>query len=295
MRYPFQVIKEWQIPLTPLPKTYPATAAFLELMVTLDELFDEFPAVLRLPEGTALTLLYRDVVYSDQDILNSVGGLACHISETCSLTFYGTTEHRETAEMTVRPGSSPKKGRVLTRSLSGLPIRRLQGLGVRLDLGDRDAADHLTVMARALAASGGPWGVVSRQHEAFVHKCGLLQPTQGSLFSYFAWENARPQQLLTALTAEHKALLWESFLADGQQPLEFAWLWEIYYTDQTRWLLEWELALDMVLDQLSFQVNRDTNSFCLLDGTGRERRFDFTRGGPAEKLFLKLLFPLDTR
>lgn len=29
MRYPFQVIKEWQIPLTPLPKTYPATAAFL--------------------------------------------------------------------------------------------------------------------------------------------------------------------------------------------------------------------------------------------------------------------------
>lgn len=94
---------------------------------------------------------------------------------------------------------------------------------------------------------------------------------------------------------EHKALLWESFLADGQQPLEFAWLWEIYYTDQTRWLLEWELALDMVLDQLSFQVNRDTNSFCLLDGTGRERRFDFTRGGPAEKLFLKLLFPLDTR
>lgn len=117
MRYPFQVIKEWQIPLTPLPKTYPATAAFLELMVTLDELFDEFPAVLRLPEGTALTLLYRDVVYSDQDILNSVGGLACHISETCSLTFYGTTEHRETAEMTVRPGSSPKKGRVLTRSL----------------------------------------------------------------------------------------------------------------------------------------------------------------------------------
>lgn len=177
MRYPFQVIKEWQIPLTPLPKTYPATAAFLELMVTLDELFDEFPAVLRLPEGTALTLLYRDVVYSDQDILNSVGGLACHISETCSLTFYGTTEHRETAEMTVRPGSSPKKGRVLTRSLSGRPIRRLQGLGVRLDLGDRDAADHLTVMARALAASGGPWGVVSRQHEAFVHKCGLLQPT----------------------------------------------------------------------------------------------------------------------
>ena len=121
MRYPFQVIKEWQIPLTPLPKTYPATAAFLELMVTLDELFDEFPAVLRLPEGTALTLLYRDVVYSDQDILNSVGGLACHISETCSLTFYGTTEHRETAEMTVRPGSSPKKGRVLTRSLSGGP------------------------------------------------------------------------------------------------------------------------------------------------------------------------------
>ena len=31
------------------------------------------------------------------------------------------------------------------------------------------------------------------------------------------------------------------------------------------------------------------------DGDGRERRFDFARGGPAEKLFLKLLFPLDDK
>ena len=77
---------------------------------------------------------------------------------------------------------------------------------------------------------------------------------RGSLFAYFAWEPPTPRQFLCALTAAHKARLWRTFLLDGQQPREFEWLWENYYTGEALFLLEWELALRLVLEELSFQA-----------------------------------------
>lgn len=51
----------------------------------------------------------------------------------------------------------------------------------------------------------------------------------------------------------------------------------------------------MVLEKLCFHVERGERSYRLADGSGRERRFDFIQGGPAEKVFLKLLFPVDDK
>lgn len=80
----------------------------------------------------------------------------------------------------------------------------------------------------------------------------------------------------------------------GRRPArEFDWLWEIYYTEKASYLLEWDLALRMVLEKLRFHVERGERSYKLIDSSGQERRFDFIRGGPAEKIFLKLLFPVD--
>ena len=139
-------------------------------------------------------------------------------------------------------------------------------------------------------------GVVTKDHEAFLTDCGLLAPTEGRLFAYFSWDS-EPQTecFLSALSANHKLLLWQVFLEDHQQPREFDWLWETYYAEGAHYLLEWELALRTVMEKLQFQVERSENSYRLLDFTGRERCFDFIKGGAAEKVFLKLLFPVDLR
>ena len=121
-------------------------------------------------------------------------------------------------------------------------------------------------------------------------------PTEGSAFTYFSWfPEISSSQCLYALLAEHKMQLWQSFLADRQQPKEFDWLWDHYYFEGSHFLLEWELALRMVLERLRFQVERTEHNYRVLDGSGQECHFDFTRGGCAEKVFLKLLFPVDSR
>lgn len=292
MLYPARLIARYRVPLGPALENAPSPARFLEIAHLLTALFEREPAVLYLPGGATLTLLYRSADYFWQDITDNVAPLAAALPGEMGLCFFGATGARETVELSLaREGG---EGVVSLRSVSGARFGRLQGLGLRAQFPDASTAAALAELTAADSLAAG-CGVVARRHEELLSACGLLAPTQGSLFAYFSWEPAAPQQFLCALTAAHKARLWRTFLQDEQQPREFEWLWENYYTGEALFLLEWELALRLVLEELSFRVQRDKASFRLLDGKGRERRFDFAQGGPAEKLFLKLLFPIDTK
>lgn len=130
---------------------------------------------------------------------------------------------------------------------------------------------------------------------ALLEGSSLLVSAQRSRFSYLFWEPLSSGQLLCALTAEHKAILWKDFLADGIQAADFDWLWAQYYTGEPLFLLEWELSLHLALEELGVRVERGMWAFRVLDEVGWERQSDFARGGRAAEVFLKLLFPIDTR
>ena len=293
MLYPLQAVGKEAVLLPSLPDERPPAARFLELAAGLNALFDETPAILRLSGGAPLTLLYRDVAYRWQDISDCAGALAAELDSHAPVTFFGTTQARETAEFAIFPAGAGK-GRAVLRSVSGKPFELLQGLGIRLELSEPDEAARWAAAAAALPRRG-PCGVLPGEYKQFLTDCRLLAPARESLFAYLAWEPVDPPQALAALDCAHKATLWRAFLLDGQQPIEFDWLWESYYTGGALFLLEWELALRAVLEDLDFRVERGAASFRVTDREGRQRRFDFARGGPAEKLFLKLLFPLDNR
>lgn len=295
MLYPYQLVSEEHLPAG---KEYPIDSpagGFLEIIGVLCNLFGDLPTILYLPESTAMTLLFRDVVYQPQDIIDSVGTTAAQVNRTLPLRFYGTTDSRETAELTVQTDEQNEVV-VRVRSVSDRRISQMNGLGVHLELPDSRYMEHLAAVAGAMTLDTPMVGTVSRKHEDFVKDCGLLIPTEGSAFIYFSWSpEVSPGQCLYTLHAEHKMKLWQSFLVYCQQPREFDWLWNHYYLEDNNYLLEWELALRMVLEKLRFQVERTERNYRVLDGSGQERRFDFTRGGCAEKLFLKLLFPVDSR
>lgn len=268
---------------------------FLEIVGILNDLFEERPQLLGLPGGSCVTVLYRNVAYLPRDIMDSVGRLAAQVSRELPIRFIGTTDARETAEMTVQPQDG-KTALLQLHSPSGRPVERMYGLGVHLNVPGEHSLAYLTDVIAAMPTDGPLIGAVSKRHERFLCSGGLLVPVEGAFFAYFSWEpEADWRQLLYTLTAKHKLLLWEAFLEDGVQPREFDWLWEIYYTEKASYLLEWELALRMVLEKLCFHVEHRAHSYRLIDGSGRERRFDFIQGGPAEKVFLKLLFPVDDK
>ena len=258
MLYPLQPVSEERLPLSPAPEALTPAASFLRLMYLIDQLFDETPAVLYIPGSGTLTLLYRNVAYTWRDILDAAGAEAAALASVASLRFSGTAAvSRETAELTLRV----EDGTVTAcrRSLSGQDFDQLSGLGVQVDWADVDAAAHMAVIAGGLPHDA-PCGVFDPEEKEFLRAAGLLSPTSRSLFAYFAWEDVSPRQFLLTLSLRQKAELWYCFLKDRWQPLEFEWLWESYSDGEPVDLLEWELALRVVLEDLASRSRRNPRS-----------------------------------
>ena len=175
----------------------------------------------------------------------------------------------------------------------------------RIDPGDIAAVSFSGQMMGCLCVDkqGNPlrpsiiWADQRAQAQAAALGDGLpvRRPT-GSRYAYLAWEeDAGVLDALEALTARQKEALWRGVLQDGTQPMEFQWLWDAYREGAVDSLLEWELTLQLTLEALGFAVVNGAGRFTVTGPDGSARSFDLIRGGPAEKLFLKILFPLDKR
>lgn len=222
MLYPYRLVSEERLSVEGKYQIDSPASGFLEIVGILCDLFDELPTVLYLPGGTAMTLLFRDVAYQQRDIIDCVGSLAAQVEKQLPLRFYGTTDSRETAELTVQMDEQNSgKAVARVRSVSGRPIGQMSSLGVHLEMPDSQHMEHLEAVVSSMTLNSPMVGVVSRKHEQFVNDCGLLVPTEGSAFTYFSWSpEISPSQCLYALQAEHKIQLWQAFLADRQQPKE---------------------------------------------------------------------------
>ena len=169
MLYPFRVIGEDRVSLSPL--SAPPAACMLELVRGLNELFDETPAILHLPGSSVLTLLYQNTVYQWQDLLDTIGPAAAALSQVLPLRFFGTTEARETAELSLRPG--PQGLVACRRSVSGRPFSRLQGLGVQAEWETSEAAEDMAELAAAVPHCA-PCGAVDGRHRALLQSLSLI-------------------------------------------------------------------------------------------------------------------------
>ena len=163
MLYPFRLISEEALPVGRDQSGAPPLARLLRLLRDLSGLFDTAPAVLALPGSAVLTFLYRDVAYPWRDVMAAAGPAAAGLADSLPLRFFGTTQARETAELTARREGEAVLVRL--RSVSGRPIQRLEGLGLQARLPDAETAAQIA----EIAASGpflAPCGVVKRHCEA---------------------------------------------------------------------------------------------------------------------------------
>lgn len=263
MLYPLQTISEERVPIPPLPGAGPPAQRFLTLIRSVSLLFDQTSNLLP-AAGGRLTLLYRNIAYLLHDVVDNAGGLAAALSALWPLRFYGVTEGRETAEWTISTLDA-KMALVVLRSASGKPFDDLEELGLQLDLPNAALAAALEELCAAIPFLR-PCAVIPSGGKALLEGSSLLASARGSRFSYLFWEPLSSGQLLCALTAQHKATLWKDFLAYGMQAAEFDWLWAQYYTGEPLFLLEWELALHLALEELGFRVERGARAFRVLDG-----------------------------
>ena len=293
MLYPYRPAGEHRLPgLRPGGAAGPG--ALLGLMRDVGQLFDCEPVVLQRPDSPALLLFYPDTVFPWRDLAEVCGGALAGLAGFWPVTVYGTTARRETGELraAVRADGAAV---IRLRSVSGQPFEQLIGLCLHVEMDTPARAAARAALCAGSARTRSSAALEPAQAAALGDGLPVRRPG-GSRYAYLAWEeDAGVLDALEALTARQKEALWRGFLQDGTQPMEFQWLWDAYREGAVDSLLEWELTLQLTLEALGFAVVNGAGRFTVTGPDGSARSFDLIRGGPAEKLFLKILFPLDKR
>ena len=293
MLYPYRPAGEHRLPGL-RPGCAAGPGALLGLMRDVGQLFDCEPVVLQRPDSPALLLFYPDTVFPWRDLAEVCGGALAGLEGLWPVTVYGTTARRETGELraAVRADGTAV---IRLRSVSGRPFDQLTGLCLRVEMDTPARAAAWAALCAGSARTRSSAALEPAQAAALGDGLPVRRPT-GSRYAYLAWEeDAGVLDALEALTARQKEALWRGFLQDGTQPMEFQWLWDAYREGAVDSLLEWELTLQLTLEALGFAVVNGAGRFTVTGPDGSARSFDLIRGGPAEKLFLKILFPLDKR
>ena len=262
----------------------------LALARAVTDLFGEAPTVYRCPAGRLLTALFSNVSLLCEDLTADIGVLAAALSEHWPVTFYGTTALRETGEVTFcREG---ERLRVRKRCVSGRAFDELTGLCIRIQTSQAEACEALAALFSRL---GGEGEVIAlpRTLEGFCVAQRLGRSREGCAMCYVSLqEELQAQTCLDSLTLADKAALWEVYLSDGLSPKEFDALLEAYRAGENARLLEWELTLQIALENLGMEVVNQQERFSVRDAQGRALQLDYAQGSAAEKMFLKLLFPV---
>lgn len=100
---------------------------------------------------------------------------------------------------------------------------------------------------------------------------------------------------VAALPVPLQKRLWRLFLVDGVSPVEFEFVWERLAAHMLEGGFAWALSLRLALSEAGVQLGRSGEGFHLRTPAGQRRTYDYENGTPAEKLFLKLLYPASPR
>lgn len=248
--------------------------------------FSQNPDVYHTEGNRMLTLLYHNVSFSCGDFAAEYGELMAALSRRWPVTVYGTAFERETGELRAVQG----EGMVYfsRSSVSGEDFDTLSGLCIKLETGTPEDCARMAEIFCQIRFWQDTMAV-PRTLESFCTAQGLCRPINGAYFCYLPTEGKRR---LACLSLERKAELWEVFLSENLSPLEFDWLLDAYQQGEAPALLEWELALQAVVERLRISIVNRREAFEVRDSGGRQLRFDYDRGSAAEKMFLKLLFPV---
>lgn len=291
MLYPYKIASEKYLScMESLPEDTPGRLSIC-LLDMLREWFHTEGEVHYASGSKAVYIIYKRVIFSPMDFFDEWGQIMALLSETWPVCAYGTALTRET--MRLEAYNEGGKIRAVQKNISGKKANELEDCCLQMEFPDAQTAAN---MQKVLAAFRLEANTVALdwKYADFLNKQKIAWMEQGSAFCYLSIDKQPPiEKCLEALDFSQKKELWDLFLKDGFQPLEFEWLAELSRKNMVFDLLEWELALKEVLCELNYSVENQFGSFALLDGEGRRLYYSIDHLSAAEKFLLKMIFPIN--
>ncbi|MEA4891247.1 MAG: hypothetical protein VB085_01605 [Peptococcaceae bacterium] len=272
-----------------LPENYPPASIALELVNDLSCGLFVRPTVYREAGSPLVHVRFPFSSYGCDEFFSDYGRMLAALDAAWPAAVYGSLPKRETGELKARreeAGISTYKSCV-----SGKDFDALSDLWLKIKTGDPGEGAVLEEVLKEVDYRKSCIAI-PRRYAPYFQDGITCRCQEGAHFCYLSLVGgAGAADYLGCLSLTQKAELWREFLEDSLAALEFEWLWADYRKNKYS-LLEWELILEAVTARLGIRVTREDRQLRVTDAAGRLLRSVYPQGGAAEKIFLKILFPM---
>ncbi len=285
------------IPSSPVSSSDSRAFALVSLVYRLSRALDISPQLYTVEAEQTVWLLWERSAFDCYRLIEEYGPAIAWISEQFPLSLYGTTEVSESADCTIQ---SAGPDRLVCRkfTISGQDFAVLSDLCLRLSIQD-DAVRHPMAEILRCVDPYHSWVAVRRTPLAENWFAGIREPDSRTFFRFLPLEDPLPVEEIgsfptfwQALTLEQQQLLWLLLLRDGASAAEMDYVIAYWQEGWTFSPCKWELSLRRALAEAGVSIHYDADDFRMTNAAGRRIRYDYTSGTGAQRLCLKLLFPV---
>lgn len=270
-----------------------------ELMLTLTMLHDlavrlqEVPLLYDLCDNK-IRVLFRNSQIDCDGFLDDYKEIMAVISIKWPVIVYGVVDNQEVGELRVAIDEidGQKELNYSYYNVSGKSFNSLSGICMTVDVACHLSREFLKEAIHGIGIQN-TCILVHQKWQGFCAENELPKFSKDSGFCYLLTiSDGNWLDMLHSISITQKEELWQKFLEDSLTPVEFQWLLDAFNKRQAAGLLEWELALRVVLCRLGIKITNEVGYFHVEDAEGKALRFQFNSKSPAEKMFLKILFPI---
>ena len=243
-------------------------------------------------DAHSLYILFRNFAFSEQDFWQTFGGYLIALRPKWKIGIFGTElSSQETVALLLDQQNG--KFYAVQKTISGRYADSIRSLCLRIECANTEDAAMVNLLCQHMDWQSGilvaDWDLreaFKQEHIPWLHQSTCY--CYGNLS-----EDQEQQDYLDVLSFPQKVGLWLQFLENGIDYEEFAWIYDRIFAQELNDRIEWELAVYAALNQLEYALKISESEFELYDGSGEKRYFSFNSEQNAQRVFLKLLFPLN--
>lgn len=241
-------------------------------------------------EGRSLYVLYRDIVFCDQDFWQMFSGFLAVLSRRWQIDVFGTELFtQEAVALTLEKENGKYYG--VQKTVSGEYADSISSICMRIQCASGDELQKLSLLGNSADLRRGVV-VGGWEMHRLLEEEDMICPYQNSYYCYGDISGTPSQEnYLEALSFAQKRDLWAEYLKSGFDFTEFEWMYARIADRILDNRTEWELALYASLHCLDYSFTISGREFEMNDGQGRRCYFNFNSSQNAQKALLKLLFP----
>ncbi len=236
--------------------------------------------------------LFRDFSFSEQDFWQTFGAYMVVLHSKWKIDIFGAElSSQETVELSINQQNEAFYA--VQKTVSGSYADSIRSLCLRIRCANKEEVALMCLLWQSMDRQSGilvaEWDlreIFEREHIPWMQ--------QNTCYCYGnISEDQKKQNYLEIVSFPQKVNLWLRFLENGVDYTEFEWLYSGILKQNLIDRTEWELAVYVALNQLSYTLKISELEFELYDGKGEHRYFSFDSEQNAQRVFLKLLFPLN--